>query len=105
MLIVNILNISMSASTGVFREVSAGFRPVHLRVRLAPEAFQRVGFAAEVLTLLALGTDGVGLGDLLPFPAAQGRAEQTGPNHDATAVGGLLAHGDVHATDANRFLA
>src|SRR5206468_7263111 len=104
MLIVNILNIFMPASIAVFTEVSAGFRPVHRRVRLGPEAFQRVGFAAEVLTLLALGTDGVGLGDLLPFPAAQGRAEQTGPNHDAPAVGGRLAHGDVDATDAHRFL-
>src|SRR6266446_1445744 len=105
MLIVNILNIFTPASIAVFREVSAGFRPVHLRVRLAPEAFQRVGFAAEVLTLLAVGTDGVRGGDLLPFPAAQGRAEHAGPDDDAPVVGGRLAYGEIDAADAHRFLA
>src|SRR5437588_12290595 len=105
MLIVNILNIFMPASTGIFRRASASFRPVDLRFRLAPETLQRVGFPSEVLTLLAVGTDGVGSGDLLPFPAAQGRAEQTGPDDDAPAVGGRLAHGEVDAADADRFFA
>src|SRR6266566_6264751 len=84
---------------------SAGFRPVHLRGRLAPEALQGVGLAAEGLTLLAVGTDGVRGGDLLPFPAAQGRAEHAGPDDDAPVVGGRLAYGDVDAADAHRFLA
>src|SRR6059036_3857684 len=84
---------------------SAGFRPIDLRFRFAAQALQRVGLAAEILTLLALGTDGVGLGDFLPFPAAQGRAEQTGPYHDAPAVGGRLAHSEVDAADTHRFLA
>src|SRR6266545_5860175 len=84
---------------------SAGFRPVDLRFLLAPETLQRIGLAAEVLPLLAVRTDGVCGGDLLPFPAAQGGAEQAGANDDAPLVGRRLADGDIDAAHADRLLA
>src|SRR6267143_4975642 len=96
---------SASQALGCSRGGSAGFRPVDLRFRLAPETLERVGFATEVLALQAVGTDGVGGGDLLPFPAAQGRAEHAGPDDDAPTVRRRLAHGDVDAADAHRLLA
>src|SRR5438034_10322597 len=83
----------------------AGFRPVDLRFRLAPQTLQRVWLAAEVLPLLTLGTDGIRGGDLLPFPAAQGRAEQAGADDDAPPVGRRFAHRDVAPAHAHRLLA
>src|SRR5436309_277539 len=76
---------------------SAGFRPIDLRFRFAAQALQRVGLAAEILTLLALGTDGVGLGDFLPFPAAQGRAEQTARQHDSLNLRGTCVRTSLAA--------
>src|SRR3989442_10530366 len=84
---------------------SAGFRPVDLRLPLAAHAFHGVGLAAEILPLLALGTHGVGGGDLLPFPAAEGRAEHSRADDDAPMVGGRVADGDVDAAEADRLVA
>src|ERR1043166_3899047 len=84
---------------------SAGFRPVDSGFPPAAEALQRVGFAAEILALLAVGTDGVGGRDLLPFPAAECGAEQAGSDDDAPTVRRRIADGDIDAADAHRFLA
>src|SRR6267378_1205214 len=100
MLIVNILNTFQLRKRGG----SAGFRPVDLRLFSAAAAFQRVRFALEILTLLAMRTDGVRRRDLLPFPAAQGGAEQAGARHDAPLVRWRVADGDVDAADPHRFL-
>src|SRR6266487_5460440 len=86
-------------------DLSAGFRPVDRRFLLAADAFQRVRFAAEILPLLAMGTDTVRRRDLLPFPAAEGGAEQAGARHDAPLVRGRVADGDIDAADPHRFLA
>src|ERR1051326_8152316 len=107
MLIVNILNIFTQARSGVSRGAgrSAGFRPVDLRFRFTAEAFQRIRLAAEILPLLAGWTNGVRRRDLLPFPAAEGGAEQAGPHDDAPTIGRRVAHGDIDATDAHRLFA
>src|SRR5437016_13178478 len=86
-------------------DASTGFRPVDLRLPLAAEAFQGTGLVAEVLPLLAVGTDGVRGGDLRPFPAAEGRAEHSGADDDAPMVGGHVADGDVDAAEADRLVA
>src|SRR5712671_5793028 len=101
MLIVNILNIFSGARTGF----SAGFRPVDLRLLLAAAALQARRSAAEVLPLLAVRTDGVRRRDLLPFPAAQGRAEQAGARHDAPLIRWRLADRDIDTADPHRLLA
>jgi len=72
---------------------------------VAAGALQRDRFAGEILPFLTVGTDRVGGGDLLPFPAAQGGAEDPGANDDAPAIGRRVAHGDVDAADPHRFLA
>src|SRR6266480_1162006 len=102
MLIVNIRNIFRPAIPGCFSATddrwltadgsSAALRPVDLRLLLAAQAFHPVRLAGEVLSLLAMRTNGVRRGDLLPFPAAQGRAEQAGPDDDAPVIGGRFAH-------------
>src|ERR1051325_5231256 len=99
MLIVNILNIFTQARSGVSRGAgrSAGFRPVDLRFRFTAEAFQRIRLAAEILPLLAGWTNGVRRRDLLPFPAAEGGAEQAGPHDDAPTIGRRVADGDIAA--------
>src|SRR6266446_2834057 len=87
------------------RRGSADLRPVDLRLLLAAQAFHRVRLAAEILPLLALGTDGIRGGDLLPFPAAQGRPQHARADDDTPLIGGCLANGDVDAADTHRFLA
>lgn len=72
---------------------------------MAPEALQLVGFAGEILPLLAVRADGVRRGDLLPFPAAEGGSQHAGADHDAPAIGRRIADGDIDPADANRPLA
>src|SRR6266852_9435656 len=100
MLIVNILNSFRLRKTAV----SAGFRPVDFRFPRAPRASEGVGFPFEVLPLLAVGTDGVGRDHVLPFPAAEGRAEHARADDDAPSIGRRVAHGDVDAAEPDRFL-
>src|SRR4029077_6381937 len=103
MLIVNILNIFMPARWA--RRGSAGLRPVDLRLLLAAQAFHRVRLATEILPLLALWTDGVRGGDLLPFPAAPGGPAPARADDDAPLIGGGFTNRDVDAADTHRFLA
>src|SRR5574341_2191764 len=84
---------------------SAGFRPVDLRFLLAASALQRLRLTGDILPFLAMRTDGVGGGNLLPFPAAQGRAEDARARDDAPLIGRRVAHGNVDAADAHRLLA
>src|SRR5437660_12709288 len=83
---------------------SAGFRPVDLRFPRAPRACEGVRFAREVLALVAIRTDGVGRDHVLPFPAAEGRAEHTSSHDDTPAIGGGIAHGDIDAAEPDRLL-